>query len=79
MNSRRAHDGSRYSKRGVKPDSGTKDEGEHGYNHTRAASGVLIRSQSVNRQSWEAKMVEIVNIETSYYHSASGYSRALRG
>lgn len=51
MNSRRVHDGSRYSKRGVKLDSGTKDEGEHGYNYTQATSSVLIRSQSVNRQS----------------------------
>lgn len=44
-------DDSRSSKREAKPGSGTKEEGGNGYNHTRAASGVLTRSQSVSKQS----------------------------
>jgi hypothetical protein len=44
MTSRRVHDGSRFSKKGVKPGNGTKDEGGNGYNHIRAASSVLTYS-----------------------------------
>ena len=51
MTSRRVHDDSRSSKKEAEPDSGTKEEGGNGCNHIRAASGVLTRSQSVNKQS----------------------------
>jgi hypothetical protein len=79
MTSRCVHDGLRSSKRETKPGSGTKDEGGNGYNHIRAAFGVLTRSQSVNKQSKGQKVAEIANSETSYYHSASEYSRVSKG
>jgi hypothetical protein len=51
MTSRRVYDDSRFSKKEAELDSGTKEEGGNGYNRIRAASGVLTRSQSVNKQS----------------------------
>ena len=79
MTSRRVHDDSRSSKREAEPDSGTKEEGGNGCNHTRAASGVLTRSQFVSKQSKAIKVAEIANTETSCYHSASVCSRASKG
>jgi hypothetical protein len=51
MTSRRVYDDSRSSKKEAELDSGTKEEGGNGCNHIRAASSVLTRSQSVNKQS----------------------------
>ena len=79
MTSRRAHSGSKCSKKEAEPDNGTKEEGENGCNHIRAASGVSTRSQSVNKQSKGTKVVGIASIETSCYHSASECLRASKG
>jgi hypothetical protein len=79
MTSRRVHDGSRSSKKEAELDSGTKEEGGNGCNHIQAVSGVLTRSQSVNKQSKGTKVAEIANTETSFYHSASVCSRASKG
>ena len=79
MTSRRVHDDSRSSKKEAEPDSGTKEEGGNSYNYIRAASGILTRSQFVNKQSKGTKAAEIVNIEMSCYHSASVYLKASKG
>ena len=79
MTSRRVHDDSKFSKKEAEPDSGTREEGGNGCNHTRAASGVSTRSQFVSKQSKAIKVAEIANTETSCYHSASVCSRASRG
>ena len=79
MTSRRVHDDSRSSKKEAEPDSGTKEEGGNGCNHIRAASGVSTRSQFVNKQSKGTKAAEIVNTETSCYHSASVCLKASKG
>jgi hypothetical protein len=79
MTSRRAHGGSKCLKKEAEPDNGTKEEGENGCNHTRAASGVSTRSQSVNKQSKGTKVVGIANTETSCYHSASVCLRVSKG
>ena len=49
MTSRRAHSSSKYSKKEVELDNGTKEEGENSYNYIRATSSISTRSQSVNK------------------------------
>jgi hypothetical protein len=51
MTSRRVYDDSRFSKKEVELDSGTKEEGGNGCNRIRATSSILTRSQSINKQS----------------------------
>jgi hypothetical protein len=77
MTSRYVHDNSRSSKREVKPDSSTKDEGGNGYNYTRAASG-----RKHGHRQWEffeapikgrVRGTWILTLQDSRLQSGAGY------